>query len=62
MLTLWLVLTALATAPPADLATAADDDLEEGMRMAAFERLVQHGSYEVASIRDAALAPTTPAR
>jgi HEAT repeat protein len=61
MLTLLLVLTALA-APPADLATAADDDLEEDVRMAAFERLVQHGSFEVASICDAALAPATPAR
>ncbi len=30
--------------------------------MAAFERLVQHGSYEVASIRDAALTAATPAR
>jgi HEAT repeat protein len=60
---LWLLtLLAAFAAPPADLVTAADDDLEEDVRMAAFERLVQHGAYEVASIRDAALAATTPAR
>ena len=61
MLLLLTLLAALA-APPADLVTAADEDLEEDVRMAAFERLVQHGAYEVASIRDAALDPNTPAR
>src|SRR4029453_10784320 len=56
MLLLLAFLLALA-APPADLVTAADDDLEEDVRMAAFERLVQHGSYQAASITHAPLPP-----
>ena len=62
MLFLLALLAAFAGAPPADLVTAADDDLEEDVRMAAFERLVQHGATDTASIRDAALSTETPAR
>jgi HEAT repeat protein len=62
MLLALFVLQALAADPPADLVTAANEDLDESTRMAAFDRLVQHGSYEVASIRDAAITHDTPAR
>ena len=57
-----LALLAAFAAPPADLVTAADDDLEEDFRMAAFARLVAHGANDTASIRDAALSTETPAR
>jgi HEAT repeat protein len=62
MLLFLALLAAFAGAPPADLVTAADDDLEEEIRMAAFERLVAHGANDTASIRDAALSAETPAR